>query len=231
MFPSSQRGHGWADPGARYFMVHTRENKFRPGGIGWKKEPVNVELWLRHLRGEMLLGLGPTLDDGTCFWGCIDIDHYGKDSRYDFNIVEIRSNAFGRYPKLIPIKSKSGGLHLFARFREQVQAARMQEALTRCMTYLDLAGNEVFPKQAVLDDKEGVSWVFMPYGDPDHCSFNETGGSITDSEFIAIFGDQYMDAGFLDIPNIMLWHFRAGAKQQANTGKFNDVWGHGSGCV
>ena len=115
MFPSSQRGHGWADPGARYFIEETGKWKFRPGGIGWKKEPVNVELWLRHLRGEMLLGLGPTLDDGTCFWGCIDIDHYGKDSRYDFNIVEIRSNAFGRYPKLIPIKSKSGGLRYVTR--------------------------------------------------------------------------------------------------------------------
>ena len=98
----------------------------------------------------------------------------------------------------------------------------MQEALTRCMTYLDLAGNEVFPKQAVLDDKEGVSWVFMPYGDPDHCSFNETGGSITDSEFIAIFGDQYMDAGFLDIPKSNVVAFSGGNKQQKNTGKFNE---------
>ena len=40
------------------------------------QEPVSLELWQRHLKGEISIGVIPLKDDETCMWGCIDVDEY-----------------------------------------------------------------------------------------------------------------------------------------------------------
>ena len=43
------------------------------------REPVTKQLWEKHLRGEISLGVIPIREDGTCSWGSIDVDQYGED--------------------------------------------------------------------------------------------------------------------------------------------------------
>ena len=38
------------------------------------QEPLTLDLWARHLKGEISIGVIPLKDDETCKWGCIDVD-------------------------------------------------------------------------------------------------------------------------------------------------------------
>jgi hypothetical protein len=199
MFKSSPRGHGWADPERTIYDETKGKTKFMEGAIGWKRVEVSVERWMRHLRGEEMVGLGPVMDDGLVYWGCIDVDKYGDCTRYDFDIVEIRNAALRQFHYLIPVRSKSGGLHLYIRFRVGVKASQLMECLKRICSYLNLAGNEVFPKQARLTDpQDAPSWVFMPYDTDDHCAITETGGNLLVEEFVEIYGEVYADPSILE---------------------------------
>ena len=82
----------------------------------------STELWQNHLDGKGPgLGIMPLKDDGTCKWGMIDIDLYDRD--YTDIIQKIHKLEL----PLIPIRSKSGGAHLFLFMKNFAQASEVQQ--------------------------------------------------------------------------------------------------------
>src|ERR1700735_1908853 len=97
------------------------------------REPVTKQLWERHLKGEISLGIIPIRENGTCSWGSIDVDQYGEDF-----LKLIDRSERGGFP-LVPCRSKSGGLHLFMFLTEPAPAAVVQSALRDMAAKLGLA--------------------------------------------------------------------------------------------
>ena len=72
-------------------------------------EPVTLKLWKDHLDGKQRIGIKPEKDD-VVKWGCIDIDPHNYKEYNQKKIVDIIKEY--KLP-LVPVRSKSGGLHLF----------------------------------------------------------------------------------------------------------------------
>lgn len=125
------------------------------------REPVTVDKWVAHLRGEIGLGIVPIRTDNTCTWGAIDIDSY-----QGFQHAALAQRLQDAALPLIVCTSKSGGAHVYLFTGQPVPAADMQAKLREICTYLGLPpGTEIFPKQAtVLADHGDVgNWLNMPY--------------------------------------------------------------------
>ena len=70
---------------------------------------VMAELWQKHLNGEIIIGIKPEVND-KAKWGCIDVDPSSYKDFSEKKFVDIIKQY--KLP-LVPIKSKSGGLHMF----------------------------------------------------------------------------------------------------------------------
>jgi hypothetical protein len=153
------------------------------------REPVTVELWEQHLAGKRPLGVVPITDENLCWWGSIDVD------QYDISLTKlIRMVEQAKLP-LVPVQSKSGGLHLFLFLSEPLPAKLVQQTLKDWAAQLGLAGSEVFPKQTeVLADRGDLgNWIVMPYyGDTygdrlkPQVGLKVKGGAMTLDEFLHV---------------------------------------------
>lgn len=123
------------------------------------REPVTVELWLGHLKGEKPIGIIPINDEGLCSWGVIDIDIY------DVQHKDLAARFVEAGLPLILCRSKSGGAHCFVFLSEPMPAADLISKLTEIKAFLGFAGSEIFPKQVELLSKSGDTgnWLNMPY--------------------------------------------------------------------
>ncbi len=119
---------------------------------------VTLELWSKHLHGTQGLGIVPIRDDSTCVFGAIDID------RYDLRLDEVEAQCAKLNLPLLPTRTKSGGVHLYAFASEPVPAALMKSRLEEWSVALGYGGAEVFPKQnALASDNDVGNWINMPY--------------------------------------------------------------------
>lgn len=119
---------------------------------------VNLALWEQHLRGEQGLGIVPIRDDGTCAFGAIDID------KYDLDHVALEKSLADIGLPVIPCRTKSGGIHVYAFTREPVSAALMRSRLSEWATAIGFGSSEIFPKQdALLNSGDVGNWINMPY--------------------------------------------------------------------
>lgn len=129
-----------------------------------------VKLWTQHLAGTQGLGVVPIQDDGTCWWGAIDIDVY------DLNLVELEATIRKLGLPLLVLRTKSGGAHLAVYFKEPVRCKLVRSKLYEFAIALGYGGVEIFPKQSMLASKKDVgNWLNMPYFDHKlttrHCIF------------------------------------------------------------
>lgn len=124
------------------------------------------EQYIAHLNGEMGLGVIPLNDEGECKFGVIDIDVYDNDLKRYIDAIE-RNN----FP-LVPIKSKSGGIHIYAFMKQAVNAKTVIEMLQQMIVLLGLdiyVKNklnriiEIFPKQTKSADGRIGNWINLPY--------------------------------------------------------------------
>ena len=127
----------------------------------YKKEPVTDALFLQHLRGAKGLGLSPIDDDDKCFYGVIDIDIYRR------TLKPLVKAIYSSGLPLVPVRSKSGGVHLYLMMKKRIAAKTMiaflreiVELLGMEKTYSDKV--EVFPKQASILESNG-SCITLPY--------------------------------------------------------------------
>ena len=72
-------------------------------------EPMTKKVWQSHLDGVTRMGLRPENQDKVK-WGCIDVDPGTYKNYSQKKYVDIIKEY--QLP-LVPVKSKSGGLHLF----------------------------------------------------------------------------------------------------------------------
>ncbi len=105
-----------------------------------KHEPVTEELWADHLNGKTLIGLRPENGD-KLKWSCIDIDPANYKQYTSKKYVDIIRDF--ELP-LVPVKSKSGGLHLFIFFSDWVNKDKVKEKLEEINKEYFLS-KEVFP--------------------------------------------------------------------------------------
>ena len=103
-------------------------------------EPVTTGLWQLHLSGKKRLGFKPE-KDGMCKWGAIDVDPTSYKDYSEKKYVDIIKNY--NLP-LVPVKSKSGGLHLFVFFTDWAPIKDVLKKLEELNKEYFLA-NEVFP--------------------------------------------------------------------------------------
>lgn len=145
--------------------------------------PTTIDLWEKHLSGERSLGIIPIREDGTCFWGVIDVDMYDLSHR---NVAE-KVKKLGL--PLVLCKSKSGGAHLFVFLSEPVSAAEMMARLREWAAMLGYGSSEIFPKQTKLLIEKGDlgNWLNMPYFDAEkgnRYAVNEKGQGLSLKRFL-----------------------------------------------
>jgi hypothetical protein len=133
--------------------------------------PATVALWGQHLNlrdtNKFILSVIPLLDNGTCWFACIDADEY------DINKVDICQRIKNLNLPLLPVVSKSSGLHLFVFFKEPIRAELIIPALRIWTSRLGLKKFEIFPTSSGEDHLSRA--VSMPYGAtwdqfPDQCA-------------------------------------------------------------
>lgn len=112
-----------------------------------------------HLQGEYGLVVCPVDQEGKCKFGVIDDDTYDKEHE-----KEIRKKILQMELPLVPLPSKSGGIHLTL-FLEEKKEAIMVRKLLKCLReQLDLPKDtEIFPKQDKIEKGDVGSCINLPY--------------------------------------------------------------------
>jgi len=119
---------------------------------------VTLQMWEQHLRGKQGLGIVPIRDDATAVFGAIDVD------RYNLSLPDVERKVAECGLPLLPTRTKSGGVHLYAFGAEPLPAALLKQRLEEWSVALGYGGAEVFPKQgALLSATDVGNWLNMPY--------------------------------------------------------------------
>lgn len=134
-------------------------------------EQVDASHWIKHLSGEVGVGIVPIMDDSNCWWAALDIDCHGEDES-DIDLVELNRKITERQLPLIVCRTKSGGAHAYVFGSEPLKAGLLRSTLKRWSDWLGYPGCEIFPKQANLranadGAKPRGNWLNMPYFDVD----------------------------------------------------------------
>ena len=112
-----------------------------------------------HLRGEYGLVVCPVDQEGKCKFGVIDDDTYDKE-----HTKEIRKKILQMELPLVPLPSKSGGMHLTLFLEEKKEAKLVQKLLHCFREQLDLPKDtEIFPKQDKIENGAVGSCINLPY--------------------------------------------------------------------
>jgi hypothetical protein len=152
-------------------------------------EPVTLDHWVQHLdpASPYTLSIIPLLDDGTCWWACIDVDYFECDL-YDFcqRIEKLK------FP-LVTCTSKGAGWHLFVFFKEPVRAELVIPVLRFMALRQGFVKYRLFPSGT--GPEELMRGVAMPYGPvwkalAEQCARSETGNAMLAREFVYYVEDR-----------------------------------------
>ncbi len=140
----------------------------KTGKVKTEKEQVTRKQYDDHINGVVGLGLVPILDEGTCWFGAIDIDAHGDAP--DIDLVELEAMVRDKDLPLMVCRSKSGGAHLYVFGSEPLPAKLLRHTLAKWAARLGHKGCEIFPKQdSLLEDAEGErqlgNWINLPWFD------------------------------------------------------------------
>ena len=101
------------------------KNKIKPN-YEWAGRPLSINDYRDHLQGKISIGVQPCTLNKTAQFGCIDIDppNYGEFK------IEKYLGLFEQYKlPLVPILSKSGGLHCYIFLKEPIPAIDLIDGL------------------------------------------------------------------------------------------------------
>lgn len=156
LFAGSEKAHG----------THGTPER-DPDGLKWNIKrtaktlsgEATLEHWTAHAKGTVPLGVIPIRGDNRTQWGSIDYD------QYDVNLLTLIEKVERAKLPLVPCRSKSGGLHLFAFLQEWEAAGDLIVVLKDMAAALGIAQCEIFPKQVELHPsrKDVGNWMVMPY--------------------------------------------------------------------
>ena len=169
-FTGLQRNYGFCNIKNGYKDPNTGKLRFHAGDYGWSGKPITDEDYRLHLHGRKSIGIQPCDDNGYARFGAIDIDaKIYKNLNIQFYLETIQKNNL----PLIPVKSKSNGLHLYVFTKEFVKAKEIKEFLEQVLFLFKLPiTTEVFPKQTKLGtntdgDKINGNFINLPYFNKD----------------------------------------------------------------
>jgi len=159
------------------------------------REPITVELLLRHLRGEYPLGGFPLWDDSTCRHSALDVDNYALD--YGDMGRRIKQSKL----PLIFVTTKSAGGRLILPCKQREPAAFVRKVMAKCRLLLGLndgSADEIFPKQDEWNTKIKDfcgNWYALPYLGEEWCpgtvalqvARNEMGNAMLLEEYLNLY--------------------------------------------
>ena len=165
-FTGLQRNFGFCNISNGYTDPNTGKIKFNAGDYGWSGKPITEDDYRLHLHGKKSIGIQPCDDNGLACFGAIDIDpkvYKELDIKKYLDIIQEKELP------LIPIKSKSGGLHLYLFTKEFVKAKVIRDFLEQVLFLFKLPiTTEIFPKQTKLGsdtngNKVNGNFINLPY--------------------------------------------------------------------
>ena len=165
-FSGLDRDFGFCNVKNGYIDSKTNKLKFDPGDYGWAKRPIVSKDYEDHLSGIKSIGLQPCDDQGMASFGAIDVD---PDDYEKFDLKKYLSVIEKNNLPVIPIESKSGGLHIYVFTKEKVSSTLIREFLSNILFLFGLpAKTEIFPKQTSLGtnqhgEKTSGSFINLPY--------------------------------------------------------------------
>lgn len=184
LFRGNERGHGWADVRGAYHNEDKNKGVYNLGSIGWRWGKPGEKEFREHLEGDVALGIGPLLEDGTTLRIEIDVDRYEID--YAEEMQKIKSSKL----PIVTNRTKSGGMRCIIFFTEPIDADISRKGAANISAMLGYSGSEIFPKQSKLvKDDDAPSWTFIPYGPQgdvfaEQCGMNDAGGALTIHEYL-----------------------------------------------
>jgi len=141
-----------------------------------EKKPVTESLWQTHLDGKQRIGIFPIHED-KIKWGCIDIDPRNYKDYSSKKYIDIITNY--KLP-LIPVKSKSGGLHLFIFFKEWTN-------LKEASAVLDDWNNKYFGSSEVIPpQKKALNMPYFKVNATSEHAFDSNGNGLLVGAFIEL---------------------------------------------
>ena len=165
--------------------------KLPNGAYGWTHQELTDEIYEKHLNGTLSIGVQACTENSQARFGVIDIDPKSYDS-FDKKFIIDKIQEY-KLP-LIPVLSKSGGMHLYLFMDSFVLATKIVSFLSNLLPIFKLPPNcEIFPKQTQLtkDPESGKTnvgqFINLPYfKKSERLAINLDGKPFTFDEFIAV---------------------------------------------
>ena len=189
IYTGLQRAFGQADLSKT--KIDSSTGKAKPV-YDWIDRPITKRDYLDHLNGIKSIGVQPCDDKGMARFGAIDID----DKQHSYSNFPFKQylEIIAKYKlPLVPVKSKSGGLHLYLFLDKQVKAIFIRRFLEGLLFTLKLPPNiEIFPKQTELGQNDDGTWNYgqfinLPYyNKTERTGFNLDGTQFTFEQFIEV---------------------------------------------
>ena len=187
IFTGLKRDYGYADINSAYKDPATGKLKLK---YGWAAKELVQSDYLDHLNGKKSIGIQPCDDDGLAKFGAIDID---SDEYDNFDLRKYLEIIDKKNIPVVPVKSKSGGLHIYVFFNEPVKASFVRNFLDKLLFTFDLkASTEIFPKQTQLgigSDSKPINGNFINlpyYNRNERVGLNLDGTEFTFEQFIKV---------------------------------------------
>ena len=165
-FSGLQRDFGFCKVENGYIDPESGKLKFDPGDYGWSKRPITEQDYEDHLTGKKAIGIQPCDDDAMASMGAIDVD---PKNYKNFNLGTYLKIIEEKNLPVLPIESKSGGLHIYVFTKDKVPATLIREFLQNLLFLFKLPSKtEIFPKQTKLgtnqnNEKTTGSFINLPY--------------------------------------------------------------------
>ena len=189
-FSGLKRDYGFCNVGNGYIDAESGKLKFDPGDYGWSKKPITEKNYEDHLAGKRAIGIQPCDDNGMVSFGAIDVDP--KNYR-NFPLQQYLKVIEEKELPIIPIESKSKGLHLYVFTKEKIPATLIREFLSNLLFLFKLPPKtEIFPKQTHLGTnqnnvKTSGSFINLPYyKSTERRAYRPDGSQLDLKEFIEV---------------------------------------------
>ena len=188
-FDGYRLAYGLADFEHEEAKVDPESGKKKPV-YRWNYEPLTEKIYQSHLEGKISIGIQPCNENKKARLGVIDVDPKDYD---DFNKKFFIDIIQDYELPLIPIESKSGGLHLCLFMANFINAKDIVSFLTNLLSLFKLKPkNEIFPKQTELT-KDGETgklkpgqFINLPYYGDKRRALNVDGTPFKIDEFLAV---------------------------------------------
>jgi len=182
-FTGLDRNFGYCDLSNAKVNSETGKLEIPNKDYGWKGRPIEDADYIKHLEGTVSIGIQPCNDNGEVIFGAIDVDVYKN-----FDIKKLLKTIQDLDIPVIPVKSKSGGIHLYVHFVNYVNASFAREFLKNLLYTLKLdPKTEIYPKQTTVEGRVG-NFINIPYfGKKERVAINpETGDEFTFDQYISV---------------------------------------------